>query len=276
MKLIKNTSIALALALMLSASGAAHAQGAVIYERQNQEVLAKGIVYKNIYRFTEGGIVNINLIEANVKDSDVDFDVLYNKNGFSSRAKLSTMVSQSPDVIAAVNGDFFSMSNPSFSLGAIVKDGKLLSNPHYEEQKYASILVDGSRNVVFDYISPNVKAQNVARGVDVPVAAVNKPSQYFANIVAYTKEYSAKSPGAHKTLTTTCARWWLTRERYRRKIRPAGRRHPRERLRAVRRRQQRNNPQGQLRGGRPGVARYQHNAQLRRHRNRNGSGKRAP
>ncbi|AHM55608.1 hypothetical protein EAL2_c03050 [Peptoclostridium acidaminophilum DSM 3953] len=204
MKFIKKTSIALALALMLSASGAAHAQGTLIYEKQNQEVLAKGIVYKNIYRFTEGGIVNINLIEADVRDSEVDFDVLYNKEGFSKRAKLSTMVSQSPDVVAAVNGDFFSMSSPSFSLGAIVKDGKLLSNPHYEEQKYASILVDGSRNVVFDYISPNVKAQNVARGVDVPVAAVNKPSQYYANIVAYTKEYSAKSPGATSAYYDVC------------------------------------------------------------------------
>ena len=184
----------------------AYAQGPyVIDERERKQTLAEGVVYKNIFRFTEDGVYNINIVEADISNENVGFDVIFNEDqGFSKRQKLSSMVTKRDDVLAAINGDFFSMSNPSFSLGAMVRDGKILSNPYYEEQKYASIIVDDSKKVLFEYLSPNMKAVNTSKNVEVSVAAVNKPSQYFANIVALTSEYVKNSPGADNTYYDVC------------------------------------------------------------------------
>ena len=184
----------------------AYAEGPyVINEREREQTLAEGVVYKNIFRFTEEGVSNINIVEADISNENVGFDVIFNEeHGFSKREKLSSMVTRRDDVLAAINGDFFSMSNPSFPLGTMVRDGKILSNPYYEEQKYASIIVDDSKNILFEYLSPNMKAVNTSKEVEVPVAAVNKPSEYFGNIVALTSEYVKNSPGANDTYYDVC------------------------------------------------------------------------
>ena len=109
------------------------------------------------------------------------------------------MVNQEQGVVAAVNGDFFSMSTPAFSLGPIVKDGKQLSSPHYELNKYASLLVDSTGNALLAYLYSNVQVENNSRGINVDISAINKPSKDYGNIVIYTKEYTPNSPGANNT-----------------------------------------------------------------------------
>lgn len=170
---------------------------AAIEDFSKESVLGSGIIYKQLNSFTEDGVQNVNMLILDLNNPNVKLDLIFNQNGFSQRATLSQMVQQDGNVLAAVNGDFFSMSNPAFSLGPMVKDGKLLSNPHYELNKYSTALVDSNNNVFFAYLNPTTYAGNVTRGVNTPIAAVNKPSPNYANIVAYTTEYRRNSPGAN-------------------------------------------------------------------------------
>ena len=161
--------------------------------------LSQGVNLKKISNFYEWGVQNINILEVDLNNPAVKLDVLFNKSGFIQRTTLSNMVNQDSNVVAAVNGDFFSMSTPAFSLGPIVKDGKQLSSPHYEVNKYASLLVDSNGNALLAYLYSNVQVENSSRNINVDISAINKPSKDYGNMVVYTKEYTPNSPGANNT-----------------------------------------------------------------------------
>lgn len=172
---------------------------AAIDESRYEIALSQGINFKKLSTFYEWGVQQVNILELDMKNPAVKLDVLFNKNGFIQRSTLSSMVNQDSNVIAAVNGDFFSMSNPAFSLGPIVKDGKQLSNPHYELNKYASLMVDSAGSPIMAYLYPGVSVKNSSRNVPIDIAAINKPSKDYANPVIYTSEYMANTPGSTST-----------------------------------------------------------------------------
>lgn len=174
----------------------AFAEDKVVFEKTLSQSIGKNATYKNIRQLSEYGYLNINLMEIDLKDTNLDFDVIYNKEGFNKRATLSKMLSQSPEVIGAVNGDFFSMSNPGFALGPMIQNFKPISSPHYELNKYASTLISADKQFFFTYVDPTIVATSQNTQKQVYVSAINKPSKNFANIVMYTNEYYANSPGA--------------------------------------------------------------------------------
>lgn len=176
----------------------------MIHESRNVINLSQGVNLTKINSLYENGQQGVNILEIDLKNPSVKIDLLFNQNGFAQRTKLSNMVNQSSGVIAAVNGDFFSMSNPGFSLGPMVKDGKQLSNAHYEQNKYASFMVDVNNSPIMAYINPGVQIENQSRNIKVDISAINKPSKDFGNIVIYTSEYMKNSPGANGTYFDLC------------------------------------------------------------------------
>ncbi|WFD10052.1 phosphodiester glycosidase family protein [Tepidibacter hydrothermalis] len=182
----------------------------IIRESQKEMMLANGVTYKNVYTFTESGIQNVNLVYVDLDNPDIKLDLLFNKEGFHTTQKVSDMVKNDSldpnngDILAAINADFFSMSKPAFSLGPMVKDGKILSTPHYQINKYSTFLADKNKNVFFNYIKPDVSITDLTKNTQIPIAAINKPSKYYANIVMYTSEYYKNSPGANDTYYDLC------------------------------------------------------------------------
>lgn len=176
----------------------------MIHESRHVINLSQGVNLTKINTLYENGVQGVNILEVDLKNPSVKIDLLFNQNGFAQRTRLSNMVNQASGVIAAVNGDFFSMSSPGFSLGPMVKDGKELSTPHYEPNKYATFMVDSSNNPIMAYINPGVQIENQTRNIKVDIAAINKPSRDFGNIVIYTREYMRNSPGANGTFFDLC------------------------------------------------------------------------
>ncbi len=182
----------------------------VIRESQKEMMLAKGVTYKNVYSFTESGIQNVNLVYIDLNNPSIKLDLLFNKDGFNKTQKVSDMVKNDSDdenngdILAAINADFFSMSTPAFSLGPMVRDGKVLSNPHYQVNKYSTFLVDKNKNVFFNYLKPDVSISDLTKNTQLPISAINKPSTYYGNIVMYTNEYFKNSPGANDTYYDLC------------------------------------------------------------------------
>lgn len=205
----KLISFLLAGFFILSSSNSIFANS-IISETQREMMLAKGVTHKNIYTFTENGNQNINLVYVDLNNPDIKLDLLFNKEGFHTTQKVSDMVKNyssdqnNGDILAAINADFFSMSKPAFSLGPMVKDGKILSNPHYQTNKYSTFLADKDKNVFFNYIKPDVSITDLTKNTQLPIAAINKPSKDYANIVMYTSEYYKNSPGANDTYYDLC------------------------------------------------------------------------
>lgn len=161
--------------------------------------LGKGLYFRKESTFYEWGVQRWNVVEMDYSDPSMALDLLFNKNGFSQRLHLSAMMDQHPEMLVGINGDFFSMSTPGFSIGPMMKEGKVLSNPHYNINQYASMLVDQSGTPFMAYIRPGVTVHNHTKGNITNIASINKPSKYYGNIVAITKEYMKNSPGASKT-----------------------------------------------------------------------------
>lgn len=205
----KLISFLLAGFFILSSSNSIFANS-IVSQSQKEMMLAKGVTYKNIYTFTENGNQNINLVYVDLNNPDIKLDLLFNKDGFNTTQRVSDMVkndSSDPnngDILAAINADFFSMSKPAFSLGPMVKDGKILSTPHYQLNKYATFLSDKDKNTFFTYIKPDVSISDLTKNTQIPIAAINKPSKDYANIVMYTSEYYKNSPGANDTYYDLC------------------------------------------------------------------------
>lgn len=168
----------------------------MIYENSYQITISDGIVHKNVVQTFENGVQSINLIIADMTKDGVDFEVLYNDvSGFMNRNTLSKLVAQKPNTVAAVNADFFSMSDPSYSMGPIADDGKIISSPYYDNGKMASFIMDESQQIFIDYLRSGVVIKNETTGTSSTGYSINKYSGTYASPVIITSEYRKISPG---------------------------------------------------------------------------------
>lgn len=178
--------------------------GDMIYENSYEITISEGIVHKKVVQMYDSGVQSINLVIADIQNEAVDFEVLYNQvSGFMNRETLTSLVSQNPNTVAAVNADFFSMATPSYSMGPIVDDGKVLSTPHYDPGKMATFMLDESGSAFIDYLKSGVTLKNETRGNSSTGYSINKVSTNFATPVIYTSEYRKKTPGQSAVKNTT-------------------------------------------------------------------------
>lgn len=196
---MKKKWAALVLGMMIGSVPIFSEAGGLIDQNKYELRMGQGILLKKETDFYEWGVQSLNILEVDLKDPALKLDLLFNKSGFSQRLSLSNMVNQETAVLAAVNGDFFSMSSPGFSIGPMMREGKELSSAHYEKNKYAVLLADAEGKSVIEYIDPGVSVYNHTKGNITYAASINKPSKNYGNIVVLTKEYMKNSPGASKT-----------------------------------------------------------------------------
>lgn len=196
---MKKKWTALALGLWIGCMPVISQAGGLVDENKYELRLGEGVSLKKETVFYEWGVQSFNILEMDLNNPALRADLIFNQSGFSQRLSLSNMVNQDSKVLAAVNGDFFSMSTPGFSIGPMMKEGKELSSAHYEGRKYAALITDASGKSFMDYIEPGVTVHNHTKGAVTNVASINKPSKNYGNIVILTKEYMKNSPGANKT-----------------------------------------------------------------------------
>ena len=99
-----------------------------IFERVEINNLASGVVHEKIQRFTTSGWWQINVLRLDLDNPYSSLGALYHKEGLASRDTLSKMV-ESHNAVAGINGDYFNYQPIPSSLGTLINDGRLLSNP---------------------------------------------------------------------------------------------------------------------------------------------------
>jgi len=119
-----------------------------VYDLSKETRLSSGITYENIEKFTSQGWMNINVIRANLTDQYTKVAPVTSEKGVSNRASLSSML-KAAGAVAGVNGDFFYMGDPTYTYGALIKDGKVITSPLPYSYGYPTIsrLLDGSVDI---------------------------------------------------------------------------------------------------------------------------------
>jgi len=154
---------------------------------------------KKINEVYDSGVQKINIVTADLNNPNIKLDLLFNKNGIAKRGKLSSMVQQENNVVAAMNADFFSMTGSGFSIGAMVKDGKQLSTPHYQPNIFGTVLVDSNQKVAIQYIKSGTYLNNTTKGMTTVANSINKQNGAGKGVIVYTSEYRPTTLGVNGT-----------------------------------------------------------------------------
>ncbi len=188
----KITALSVAMAILLSS----YAYGSSlynVYDLSQETRLSTGITYEKIERYTSAGWMNINVIRTDLTDKYTEVNPITNENGVSNRTPLSTMI-KSSGATAAVNGDFFYMGDPTYTYGALIKDGKTITSPLPYSYGYPTVskLIDG--NVDISVWNPKITLygpDNTAFDVTV----LNKTSSLDWAPTILTTDWNKTSPG---------------------------------------------------------------------------------
>lgn len=170
--------------------------------RKNQLKLSDDLNFIKIEKIKDNKAYGINILEFDYEDYIDDLDLFFNNDGFEER-KIISDINKDDDYIALINGDLFSMEEKSFSIGPMIKDSKVLSTPHYKDDIYASFFINEDE-FLMDYIVSDPFILNKENDEELKISAINKPSQYFGNIVIYTNEYVKNTPGASEAYHDLC------------------------------------------------------------------------
>ena len=147
MNIKKIAALSVSMMLMLTAT-AFGSDLYTVYDLTKETKLSSGITYENIEKFTSQGWMNINVIRANLNDQYTKIAPVTSEKGVSNREALSSML-KSAGAVAGVNGDFFYMGDPTYTYGALIKNGKIITSPLPYSYGYPTVsrLMDGTVNI---------------------------------------------------------------------------------------------------------------------------------
>ncbi len=183
---MKKIIAALCAAVFLISSGAA-AEG--IYSYATETKMPGSAKLRNIRRFYGDYALNINCVEADLKNESLSLSLLKNPSGCDKVDLMDNLAKTVPGVVAATNADFFSYYSGSqnFSLGIEVKDGKLLQS-HIDTSTMAAGILSGN-SLSLSYISFSAYL-TAANGAVMAVTHINKPTKYYGALLMYTADYN--------------------------------------------------------------------------------------
>lgn len=177
----------LSLLLIFTITGIS-AYAAPLYSRINEEIVTDGVMLKSIQRFYGDYALNINCITADLKNKNLGFELLKHSGGSDKLETVINMAKGEENTVAAINGDFFSRykDDQNFSLGLEIKDGTLLQS-HINSNMAAGFVKDNA--LTFSYIDFKGSVTS-PDGTRMPLAHINKPTDYYGALLMYTPEYN--------------------------------------------------------------------------------------
>ena len=166
--------IALILMVTFFFTTPSYAQGKLV----EKETIGPGAVRSLYQVHTKRGNVRVNVVECDLKNSNLEVGLVTGAGKYTQKATVSQM-SKRTNSIALVNGDFFNMRAQGAPLGASVMEGRLVSAP-MNSIGYYSLGIDTSNKAFIDTIT--FKGNFIAaNGKSFPIRGLNK-AQYWDNI----------------------------------------------------------------------------------------------
>ena len=162
---------------------------APIYKYEKTTPITDTVSLTQVEEFHFDHNMSYSYVTADLTDEKISLELLKKPDGIDMLDNLSSLAESDKRTIAAVNGDFFSAykGGYGFSLGIEIKDGDLLQSPIYPDTM-ASTLYDGE-GIVFDYIDFEITVSD-AEGNFAPVRHLNKHTDYYGDILMFTKDFN--------------------------------------------------------------------------------------
>lgn len=163
-----------------------------IYTIKEAQSLSKGIKYEKILKFTSVGWINVNVLRADLNNDYTKIKPITHIDGVSNRAPLSSMITSS-GAIAAVNGDFFYMGDPTYTYGGLIDNGKLISSPLPMSYGYPTVHRMLSDEIGISIWNPKITLYGTNEELDITV--INKTSSLEWGATILTSSWNKTSPG---------------------------------------------------------------------------------
>lgn len=191
--ILKKIAAISAAAVLILTSTAYGSSLYTVYDLSEEIRLSKSITYEKIEKYTSSGWMNINVIRADLTDEYTKIKPINNEKGVSSRAVLSSMI-KSSGAVAAVNGDFFYMGDPTYTYGPLIRDNKLITSPLPYENGYPTVskLPDGSVDI--SIWNPKITLYG-SDSTEFNVVVLNKTSSLDWGPTILTTDWNKTSPG---------------------------------------------------------------------------------
>lgn len=159
-----------------------------LYTKTVKETVTGGVSRTNIQKFYGDYSLNINLITADLKNSNLSLSLLKKDAGCDKVDTVMNLANGEEGVVAATNADFFSYykGDQNFSLGLEIKDGELLQS-HINPDMAAGFFKDGVLDFSYLQFSGTVTAPN---GASSALTHINKPTDYYGAVLMYTPEFN--------------------------------------------------------------------------------------
>lgn len=193
------SSVILTFLISISLTFPAMAQEFLIYQETKNFPITRGATYEERTKFTSNGWQKIHILRVDLSSDNIDVDTLIGNNGLSKRSPLSNMAKEN-NAIAAINGDFFLMSNPSAPIGVQIRDGKLISSPsNRNNMAEFRLTFDNIPEIVLSTFDGKLIAPN---GHSFTIGGINKISgKLNPNIFIYTPEFGDSTPIQNENVT---------------------------------------------------------------------------
>ncbi len=182
-------SLILLLTLLTGLSAGAEA----IYTYEEEIPIAKSISLRRVESFYAGRNIAYSVIRADLSDKNTSLRLLKSEAGVDTLDTVSNLAKTEENVVAAMNGDFFSLhkGNKALSLGIEVRDGELLSSPINPTTMATVSYMDDILSM--SYLDFHLMAV-APNGEYCEVRHMNKHTAYFGDILLYTPAFGSLSP----------------------------------------------------------------------------------
>ncbi len=141
------------------------------WSREYEKEVSKGVVYKNIIKYSSKGFSKLHIVECDLTDPGVSIEVMTSQKGSSYLDTTKKMAEDNGSVVA-INGDFFNTgSTRTNMLGVVYEDGELVSTP--SKDLWATFAVSDTGKIIMDYFGFTGKIIS-PQGYEVELYQVNK------------------------------------------------------------------------------------------------------
>lgn len=168
--------------------------GNYLYEDRQTTTIGSGVTHERILRFGENGWLHKNVIVVDLEDERTEIDLLQSSKGVSHKETLSQMLTQKNSPIAAINTDFFYMTNPDSPLGVMVRDGEMVSSPVIEKP-FSALSINKDQQAIIDAWQNNMYVSSQS-GKIFSIRAYNKITWNYHQTTILDHNWGEKTPGA--------------------------------------------------------------------------------
>ncbi|SDY46838.1 phosphodiester glycosidase family protein [Tindallia californiensis] len=165
-----------------------------LYEDRQKNNIGSGVTHERVLRFGENGWLHMNVVTIDLKNDKSEIDLLQSSQGVSHKETLSQMLTQKENPIAAINTDFFYVTNPDSPLGIMVRDGQVVSSP-VTVKPFSALGITKDREAMIDTWQNNMYISSERGGI-FSVKAYNKITWNYHQTTIMDRNWGEKSPGA--------------------------------------------------------------------------------